>query len=71
MSKINSEYVKTDQLGWVRDLQSGAIICVDENAKKQHEEEVARQRVKKEELNSMKNELSMLKELVQKLIEDK
>jgi len=71
MSKSDPRYLNTDQLGWVRDTESGAIICVDEDAKKQHKEEVARQKARVDELNSLKDELSQLKALVNKLVEDK
>ena len=71
MGKPDPRYVNTDQLGWVRDTESGAIICVDQDAKRQHTEEVNRQRAKNDELNSLKDELSQLKALVNKLIEDK
>jgi|DEB0MinimDraft_6_1074348.scaffolds.fasta_scaffold01026_3 hypothetical protein len=71
MDKRNSRFVNTDQMGWVRDTESGAIICIDQDAKKQHLEEVKRQRAKNDELNNLKDELSQLKKLVNKLIEDK
>jgi len=71
MDKSSSRYVKTDQLGWIRDMESGAILCVDQDAKRQHQDEANRQRAKNDELNSLKDELSQLKALVNKLIEDK
>ena len=66
-----SRYVPTDKRGWVRDTETGAILSVDRRGRKEHLERVARQTAKNDELNSLKDEVSQLKELVNKLIEDK
>lgn len=71
MEEKTPRYVPTDRRGWIRDTETGAILSVDRAAQKQHREEVARQKSNNDELNSLKDELSQLKALVNKLVEDK
>lgn len=71
MDEKTPKYVRTDQQGWIRDTETGAILSVNRSAQKEHKERVEKQRAKNAELNSLKDELSQLKALVNKLVEDK
>lgn len=71
MEEEPPRYVPMDKRGWIRDTKTGAILSVDRAAKKEHMEQVSRQKAKNEELNSLKDQVDQLTELVHKLIEDK
>jgi hypothetical protein len=70
-NQTSPRYVPTDKRGWIRDTKTGALLSVDRTAQKEHNQRVSTERIKTEELNSLKDEVSQLKELVNKLIGDK
>lgn len=70
-NQTSQRYVATDKRGWIRDTKTGALLSVDRTAQKEHNQRVSTERIKIEELNSLKDEVSQLKELVNKLIGDK
>jgi hypothetical protein len=70
MENIKQRYVPTDRRGWIRDTETGALLSVDRVSQKNHKEKIDRHVSNIDELNSLKDEVSQLKQLVKKLVED-
>lgn len=57
--------------GWVRDSVSGAVINTNTNdiAKARHRKKVWKEQ--QEELESLRNDVAMMKQMMQQILEDK
>ena len=64
------KYIKVDgEAGFVRDASTGAILNINKNEIAAARERKRQRKLKEQELQDLKNEVSEIKELLVKLIE--